>query len=58
MNPEHKDQLDRIEAAGNETRGIVTKLWERVDRLERKASFWGVVGGALAMLVSKLAGCM
>jgi hypothetical protein len=46
-----KGQLDRIE-------DTVQKLWERVNRLEHRASFWGAVGGAIAMLSTRLMGCM
>ncbi len=60
-----QEQLDRIEADSREakidsreTRGIVNKLWARVDGLERKSSFWGVLGGFLAIFATKLAGCV
>ncbi len=44
-------QLDRIE-------GTVTKLWARVDLLERRASVWGAVGGMLTALAAQLGGCL
>lgn len=46
-----KSQLDRIEET-------VTKLWARVDTLEKRASIWGALGGALAILATKLGGCL
>jgi hypothetical protein len=46
-----KTQLDRIE-------DTVTKLWERVNKLEARSSFWGAVGGAVAVLSTRLMGCV
>jgi hypothetical protein len=58
MNPElpegytpDANQLDRIERK-------VDLLVARVAKVESKASFWGAVGGGMALLVTKLAGCM
>jgi hypothetical protein len=45
------NQLDRIEKK-------VDLLVARVAKVEAKASFWGAVGGVLAMLGTRLAGCM
>ena len=51
-NNEHVNhQLDRIEAK-------VDKLVARIDSVEKRASFWGALGGAAAMIATHLTGCL
>ena len=45
------DVLTRIEAK-------VDLVVARVSKLEAKSSLWGAVGGFLAIMATKLAGCM
>jgi hypothetical protein len=51
------NQLDRIEGKLGVIRAEVALVVARVSRLEGKSSFWGAVGGAAMMLVTKLGGC-
>ncbi len=50
-NDQVNDQLDRIEAK-------VDKLVARVVNVEKRASFWGAIGGAATILATHLAGCL
>lgn len=50
-------QLDRIEVMQVEQSSLLRQLWSRVDTLERRASFWGVIGGMLIAVAGRLAGC-
>lgn len=43
-------QLDRLE-------GKLDHIVQRVDKLERRASFWGAVGGALTAVLTHVAAC-
>jgi hypothetical protein len=35
---------------------FTTKIWLRVDGLEKRATFWGAASGAFAILATKLLG--
>jgi hypothetical protein len=51
-------QLDRIELMQVEQSSILRQLWAEVNALKAKSSFWGAVGGAAAILLTRLAGCI
>jgi hypothetical protein len=59
-----KEQLDRIEACMAavqadvaSVKADVTVLRGRVGSVEKKASFWGALGGLLPAIVAHLGGC-
>ena len=51
-------RMDRIEAKVDHVMGGVDHLVSRVDKLERRASFWGAIGGIVTAFVAHLGGCI
>lgn len=51
-------RLDLIDAKVDHLVLGVDKIVSRVDKLERKASFWGAVGGIATAIVAHMGGCL
>jgi hypothetical protein len=50
-------RLERLETKLDHVANGVDLLVSRIEKLERRASFWGALGGALTAIVTHLAGC-
>lgn len=58
---EPDNQLDRIEGKVNQLAvdhaETKVRLWEAIEHLRHRASFWGAVSGALIAVAAKFTGC-